>query len=113
MCTEHVAAVTRVLKATAPDDALTTIRFLQEGAGRLAGEVNAGGETPYAPGQEYVAFLHWDPDSTRFRRVNGGIYMFPVRDGRVEFKRDDAPGISDGLTVEDFARAMRARAAAR
>ena len=110
VCTEHVADVTRVLTATAPDNALTKIRFLQEGAGRVAGEVKSGEETPYAPGQEYVAFLQWDPESIRFLRVNGPIYMFPVHNGRVEFKREDAPGISDGMTVEDFARAMRAAA---
>lgn len=108
VCTEHVATVARVLKAAAPDDTLTTIRFFQEGAGRLPGEQRSGTEPPYAPGQEYVAFLQWDPESVRFLRVNGHISMFPIRSGRVEFKRDDAPGISDGMTVEDFARAMRA-----
>jgi hypothetical protein len=108
VCTEHVAGVTRVLRAAAPDDALTTIRFLQEGAGRILDERKSGVETPYVPGQEYIAFLQWDPDSIRFLRVNGPTYMFPVRNGRVEFKRDDLPGVSDGTTVEAFTRALRA-----
>jgi hypothetical protein len=108
VCTEHVAGVVRVLKAPQPDVSRTNIRFLQEGAGRIAENGRSGVEKPYAPGQEYVAFLRWDSATNRFLRISGSIYMLPVRDGRVEFRRTDAPGVSDGMPVEEFSRALRA-----
>lgn len=108
VCTEHVADVNRVVKAGQRDMSLTTIRFLQEGAGRLAENRRADAEKPYALGQQYVAFLRWDSATDRFLRFNGPIYMFPIRDGRVEFRRTDAPGMSDGMPVEEFVRVLRA-----
>lgn len=106
-CTEHAAAVRRILKSSQPGLSLTTIRFLQEAAGIAEGS-RAGMETPYAPGQEFIAFLQWDPAVKRFMRITGPLYMFPVRDGRVEFRRTDAPGLSDGMAVADFSRALQA-----
>jgi hypothetical protein len=102
VCTEHVAVANRVLKAPLRDASLTTIRFLQEGTGDI------GAEKRYAPGQEYVALLRWDPAADRFLRIAGPTYTFPIRDGRVEFRRTDAPGIADGMPVEDFLRALGA-----
>lgn len=52
--------------------------------------------------------MRWDSATDRFLRINGPIYMLPIRDGRVEFRRTDAPGISDGMPVEEFSRALRA-----
>lgn len=106
VCTEHVADVIRIVKVGQGEVSPATIRFLQEGAGRNAENV-AGAEKPYAPGQEYVAFLRWDSASDRFLRFNGPIYMFPIRDGRVEVRRTDAAGISDGMPIEEFTRALR------
>ena len=113
VCTEHVATVERVLKAGPPDVSLTTIRFLQEGAGRIAENGRHGSETPYALGQEFVAYLRWDPAANLFVRMGGPMYMFPVRDGRVEFRRTDAPGLSDAMLVEEFSRALQASVTAR
>lgn len=100
VCTEYVADVIRVLKGRQREVSLTPIRFLQE-------DGRAGEETPYSPGQEYVAFLRWDSAVGRFLRINGPIYMFPVRDNHVEFRRTDAPGITDGMRVAEFARALQ------
>lgn len=108
VCTEHLADVIRVVKAGQREASLSTIRFLQEGAGRLAENGQAGAEQPYTPGQEYVAFLRWDSTADRFLRINGPIYMFPIRHDRVEFRRTDAVGISDGMPVAEFTRALRA-----
>jgi hypothetical protein len=108
VCSEHVADVIRVVKARPREASLTTIRFLQEGAGRIAENGRAGAEKPYAPGQEYVAFLRWDSATDRFLRVNGPTYMFPIRDNRVQFQRTDGAGISDGMPIEEFTRALRA-----
>ena len=107
VCTEHVAVVMRDLKADQPDAAPTSIRFLQDGAGRITGMAPSGSK-PYAPGEEYIAFLRWDSAARRFVRILGDGYMFPVRGGRVQFSRTDAPGLSDGMPVEEFGRALRA-----
>ena len=80
---------------------------------RIAENGRHGSETPYAPGQEFVAFLRWDPAANLFVRMGGPMYMFPVRDGRVEFRRTDAPGLSDGMPVDEFSRALRASLTAR
>jgi len=112
VCTEHAAHVIQVVKAGQRALAGTTIRFLQEGAGRIAETGQAGAETPYPPGQEYVAFLRWDSATDRFLRFNGHIYMFPVRDNRVEFRRTDAAGLSDGMRIDTFIPVLRTLASA-
>jgi hypothetical protein len=109
-CTDHIARVTDVLKA--PERlVIGTIRFVQEGVSIAAGHRD-GGERPHAPGEEYVAFLRWDSGVNGFLRYGGPGYMFPVRDGRVEFRRTDAPGMFDGMAVEEFSLALRALLAA-
>jgi hypothetical protein len=107
VCAEHVAVANRVVKAPPPDVSLTTIRFLQEGTDDIL-ESRPGAEKPYAPGQEYIAFLRWDSAAHRFLRIAGPTYTFPIRDGRVEFRRTDAPGIADGMAVDDFLSALSA-----
>ena len=107
VCAEHVADVIRVLKASQQETSPAAIRFLQEGAAFDAESGRARTEKAYAPGQEYVAFLQWNSAADRFVRFNGPNYMFPIHEGRVQFRRTDTPGLSDGMPVEDFARALR------
>lgn len=85
----HVVKSSRVQEVT-----VNAIRFVQLGSAR------------YQPGEEFVAFLQWDASLTRFRPIV--LFMFPVRDGRVEWKRTDTPGLTDGMFVEDFLAAVRA-----
>jgi hypothetical protein len=83
-----------------------TIRFLQDGAGRIA-HGSGGYEQPYVPGEEYIVFLRDDPVSGRFLRLNGSGYVFPVREGRVDFGRGDAPGLTNGMPIDEFGRALQ------
>jgi hypothetical protein len=95
VCTQHGAEVVRRLRD--PKGLLTRrIQLVQDGAGALSSE------RPYTAGQEFVAFLRYDAGNKAFTRMTGPVYMFPVRDGRVEFRRTDAPGLSDGMPVEAF-----------
>jgi len=106
VCTEHTALVKRIVKAPLREMSLHSIRFLQEGAGRI--EHGPGGvEQPYVSGDEFVAFLRWDATANLFRRIGGPGYMFPILFGRVQFL-NPANGLTDGMTVEDFAGALRA-----
>jgi hypothetical protein len=93
-CTDYEAIVERVLKAPKSDIGSTRVSLVHEGSNR------------YTRGEEYVAFLHWNATATRFL-IWGPRYMFPIRDGRVEFGRRDAPGVSNGMTVDEFAAALR------
>ena len=63
------------------------------------------GRTPFARGEEYVAFVRWEPAIGRYRPIAGPIFMFPVRDDKVVWSRTDAPGIRDG---ENVSKAMAA-----
>jgi hypothetical protein len=63
------------------------------------------GRTPFARGEEYVAFLRWEPAIGRYRPIAGPIFMIPVRDDKVVWNRTDAPGIRDG---EEVSKAMAA-----
>jgi hypothetical protein len=111
VCTDHLVTISDVMKSRERRIGIGTIRFVQEGAS-LAGDPRAGGARAYAPGEEFVAFLRWDPAVNAFLALNGSLYMFPVRDGRVEFRPTDAPGMFDGMTVEEFSLALRALLAA-
>jgi hypothetical protein len=79
-------------------------RLLQGGAGY------GTGERPYAPGDEFIAFLKRDAESHGFGRVMGPHYVFPVRDGRVgaDVTGRLPPGFRDGMTIAEFERALRA-----
>jgi hypothetical protein len=78
---------------------------IAQASGVLAGIVteSAGSALPGV-----IAFLRWEPAARRFVTILGPGYMFPVRGGRVRFGRTDAPGLSDGMPVEEFGRALRA-----
>jgi hypothetical protein len=96
IATEHVATVSDVLKLTAPADSRPpTIRLLELGA-----------RPSYAAGDEYVALLTWQPAIGRFQPL-ARSFMFPIRDGRVAWTRTDAPGFTDGMSVEAFVAALR------
>ena len=93
-CTDYEAIVQRVVKPGKSDVRATRISLLHEGAKR------------YVPGDEYVAFLHWNPTASRFL-IWGPTYMFPVRDGRVQVNRHDARSVSSGMTVDEFTAALQ------
>ena len=96
IATEHVATVSDVLKLTAPADAWAlTIRLLEQGA-----------RPSYAAGDEYIALLTWQPTIGRFQPL-ARPFMFPVHEGRVAWTRSDAPGFTDGMSVEAFLAALR------
>jgi hypothetical protein len=104
---EHVGTLIHSLKMPPQQESsATTIRFLQEGAGRLPGDRRSAGETPYAPGQEYVAFLRWEPHVAGFQRVAGPLFMFSVQNGRVAWPRDDARGLTNRMAVQEFMTAL-------
>lgn len=96
-CTLHGASVMLVLQGQPPRD----LRLLQEGAGY------ASAERPYAPGDEFIAFLKRDDKNHAFGRVAGPTYMFRVRNGRVEFTGRVPAGFNTGMTVAEFDRALR------
>jgi len=51
------------------------------------------GRVAWTAGEEYIAFVRWEPAIGRYRPIAGPIFMIPVRDGRVEWDRTDAPNI--------------------
>jgi hypothetical protein len=57
------------------------------------------GRTPLAAGEEYIAFIRWEPAVGRYRPIAGPIFMIPVRDGKVAWTRTDAPGIHNGDAI--------------
>ena len=96
IATEHLATVSDILKLTAPAGARPlTIRLLEMGDG-----------PSYAAGDEYIALLTWQPSIGRFQPL-ARRFMFPVHDGRVAWTRSDAPGFTDGMSVEAFLAALR------
>ena len=63
------------------------------------------GRVPLGRGEEYVAFVRWEPAIGRYRPVAGPLFMFPVRDNKIVWNRTDAPTIRDR---EDVTKAMAA-----
>lgn len=102
-CTDYVAVVEEVLKAGQAQIGKSRINLLHEGTYRPGPPPHS----PFSPGDEYVAFLTWDAGMMRFLGVTGTTYMFRVRDNRVDFRRGDAPGISDRMPIEEFGAALR------
>jgi hypothetical protein len=97
LANEHTAAVLRVVKTSPAQNRLgDTLRFVQ-----LAGDPS------YASGEEYVALLKWEAAAETHRTITG-FYMFPIRDGRVIFKRTDVPALKDQMPVADFVSALKA-----
>jgi hypothetical protein len=57
------------------------------------------GRMPFAAGEEYIAFVRWEPAIGRYRPIAGSIFMIPVRGGKVVWSRTDAPNIRNGDAV--------------
>lgn len=98
-CMEVLAEAHEIMKSPS---ALATVELVEGigGHGRVEDAPRA-----YARGEQYVALLQ--AYSARGPVVYVPLYMFPVRDGRVEFRRTDAPGLYDGMTVEEFSQGIR------
>jgi hypothetical protein len=57
------------------------------------------GRVGWNPGDEYIAFVRWEPAIGRYRPIAGPIFMIPVLDGKVVWDRTDAPNIRIGEPV--------------
>jgi hypothetical protein len=91
------------------DHTATVISILNMGqeSGSIPATVHIvkDGRTPLGRGEEYVAFLRWEPAIGRYRPIAGPIFMIPVRDDKVVWNRTDASTIHDG---QDVSKAMAA-----
>jgi hypothetical protein len=57
------------------------------------------GRVAWKQGDEYIAFVRWEPAIGRYRPIAGPIFMIPVLDSKVVWDRTDAPTIRTGDTV--------------
>ncbi len=57
------------------------------------------GRVGWNPGDEYIAFVRWEPAIGRYRPIAGPIFMIPVLDGKVVWDRTDAPNVRLGDPV--------------
>jgi hypothetical protein len=57
------------------------------------------GRVGWNPGDEYIAFVRWEPAIGRYRPIAGPIFMIPVLNGKVVWDRTDAPNIRTGDPV--------------
>ena len=53
------------------------------------------GRVGWKPGDEYIAFVRWEPAIGRYRPIAGPIFMIPVLNGKVVWDRTDAPQYPD------------------
>jgi len=85
---DHTATVLSILNM-GPDsgDIKKTIHIVRDG--RVA----------WKQGDEYIAFVRWEPAIGRYRPIAGPIFMIPVLDGKVVWDRTDAPNIRMGDPV--------------
>jgi hypothetical protein len=85
---DHTATVLSILNMGADSGSiLKTIHIVRDG--RVA----------WRQGDEYIAFVRWEPAIGRYRPIAGPIFMIPVLDGRVVWDRTDAPIIKTGDPV--------------
>jgi hypothetical protein len=85
---DHTATVLSILNMGPDSAAITrTIHIVRDG--RVA----------WKPGDEYIAFVRWEPAIGRYRPIAGPIFMIPVLDGKVVWDRTDAPNIRTGDAV--------------
>lgn len=54
------------------------------------------GRAAWKPGDEYIAFVRWEPAIGRYRPIAGPIFMIQVLDGKVIWDRTDTPNIRTG-----------------
>jgi hypothetical protein len=85
---DHMATVLSILNMGPDSGSITkTIHIVRDG--RVA----------WKPGEEYIAFVRWEPAIGRYRPIAGPIFMIPVRDGKVVWDRTDTPTIKNGDPV--------------
>jgi hypothetical protein len=63
-------------------------------------------------GQDYLVFLTWDGSRSRYNAANGR-YVFPIRDGTVQFHGNYLLRMSDGDSIEHVTSEIRAMLASR
>jgi len=107
---EHELQVLDLIKADHPrwPDA-ERVLFVQPRAGTYmeGQETIHGPQTPYAIGDEYVAFLHWSPQRQRFQSSAAPNAMIPVRAGRIAWRGSGEHGVRDGMPVAAFLERLR------
>ena len=85
---DHTATVLSILNMGPDSGSITkTVHIVRDG--RVA----------WKTGEEYIAFVRWEPAIGRYRPIAGPIFMVPVHDGKVEWDRTDAPNIRTGDPV--------------
>lgn len=85
---DHSATVLSILNMGPDSGSITkTIHIVRDG--RVA----------WKQGDEYIAFVRWEPAIGRYRPIAGPIFMLPVLDGKVIWDRTDAPNIHTGDPV--------------
>jgi len=85
---DHPATVLSILNmGPSSGDITKTIHILKDG------------RTALTAGDEYIAFIRWEPAVGRYRPIAGPIFMIPVRDGKVAWNRADASNIRNGDAV--------------
>jgi Carboxypeptidase regulatory-like domain len=85
---DHTATVLSILNMGSSSGSITkTIHIVRDG--RVA----------WHQGDEYIAFVRWEPVIGRYRPIAGPIFMIPVLDGKVVWDRTDAPNIRTGDAV--------------
>ncbi len=85
---DHTATVLSILNMGGASGSITrTIHIVRDG--RVA----------WNQGDEYIAFVRWEPAIGRYRPIAGPIFMIPVLDGKVIWDRTDTPNIRTGDAV--------------
>ena len=85
---DHTATVLSILNMGPDSGSITkTIHVVRDG--RVA----------WKQGEEYIAFVRWEPAIGRYRPIAGPIFMIPILDGKVIWDRTDAPNIRTGDPV--------------
>ena len=85
---DHTATVLSILNMGSDSGSITkTIHIVRDG--RVA----------WNTGEEYIAFVRWEPAIGRYRPIAGPLFMVPVRNGKVVWDRTDAPNIRNGDLV--------------
>jgi hypothetical protein len=85
---DHTATVLSILNMGPDSGSITrTIHIVRDG------------RVSWKQGDEYIAFVRWEPAIGRYRPIAGPIFMIPVLDGKVVWDRTDAPNIRMGDPV--------------
>jgi hypothetical protein len=110
--TDFEAAVMSVVKSDAKEVANGgTLRFAQDNAGVWTeeGYRSVGGETPYAAGDSFIAFMRRNKDSS-LSEYRGEAYMWPAKQGFVLPLNPVGPlptGLRSPMPVDEAVAALR------